>query len=150
MRISTPGFRQRPGTTSIAFAIAVRPLRSTSQPRVASRTSAECAGDAGGCSIFCSATISRPSLCAAQCQAKSALRTLNSLDAAVQDGEVIAITASARSFLHLRHHVFRPITGSLKLVGEGKWRPADLQRALEERQFGRPAGLSPRPVASIS
>jgi tRNA pseudouridine38-40 synthase len=66
---------------------------------------------------------------AAQCQAKSALRTLNSLDVA-QDGEIIMITTSARSFLH---HQVRSIAGSLKLVGEGKWRPADLQRALEER-----------------
>ena len=66
---------------------------------------------------------------AAQCQAKSALRTLNSLDV-TQDGETIVITTSARSFLH---HQVRSIAGSLKLVGEGKWQPSDLRRALEER-----------------
>jgi tRNA pseudouridine38-40 synthase len=66
---------------------------------------------------------------AAQCQAKSALRTLNSLDV-TQDGETIIIKTSARSFLH---HQVRSIAGSLKLVGEGKWRPEDLRRALEER-----------------
>lgn len=66
---------------------------------------------------------------AAQCQAKSPLRTLNSLDV-TQDGEAIVITTSARSFLH---HQVRSIAGSLKLVGEGKWRPSDLRRALEER-----------------
>jgi len=66
---------------------------------------------------------------AAQCQAKSPLRTLNSLDV-TQDGETITITTSARSFLH---HQVRSIAGSLKLVGEGKWQPADLRRALEER-----------------
>ena len=66
---------------------------------------------------------------AAQCQAKSPLRTLNSLDV-TQDGEAIVITTSARSFLH---HQVRSIAGSLKLVGEGKWQPSDLRRALEER-----------------
>ncbi len=66
---------------------------------------------------------------AAQCQAKSPLRTLTSLDV-TRDGETIDIRTSARSFLH---HQVRSIAGSLKLVGEGKWRPADLRRALEER-----------------
>jgi tRNA pseudouridine38-40 synthase len=66
---------------------------------------------------------------AAQCQAKSPLRTLNSLDV-THDGETIIITTSARSFLH---HQVRSIAGSLKLVGEGKWQPSDLRRALEER-----------------
>jgi tRNA pseudouridine38-40 synthase len=66
---------------------------------------------------------------AAQCQATSPLRTLNSLDVA-REGETIIITTSARSFLH---HQVRSIAGSLKLVGEGKWQPDDLGRALEER-----------------
>ena len=66
---------------------------------------------------------------AAQCQAKSPLRTLSSLDI-VREGETIIITTSARSFLH---HQVRSIAGSLKLVGEGKWQPSDLRRALEER-----------------
>jgi tRNA pseudouridine38-40 synthase len=65
----------------------------------------------------------------AQCQAKSALRTLSSLDV-TQDGERIIITTSARSFLH---HQVRSIAGSLKLVGEGKWRAADVRRVLEAR-----------------
>ncbi|MGO9171398.1 MAG: tRNA pseudouridine(38-40) synthase TruA [Rhodomicrobium sp.] len=65
----------------------------------------------------------------AQCQAKSALRTLDKLDV-TRRGEEILIAASARSFLH---HQVRSMAGSLKLVGEGKWRPADLARALEAR-----------------
>ncbi|HXW22967.1 MAG TPA: tRNA pseudouridine(38-40) synthase TruA [Rhodomicrobium sp.] len=65
----------------------------------------------------------------AQCQAKSALRTLSSLDV-TRDGETIIITTSARSFLH---HQVRSIAGSLKLVGDGKWRPADVRRVLEAR-----------------
>jgi tRNA pseudouridine38-40 synthase len=64
-----------------------------------------------------------------QCQAKSALRTLDNLNV-VQDGETISISASARSFLH---HQVRSMVGSLKLVGEGKWRPLDLRQALDAR-----------------
>ena len=62
-----------------------------------------------------------------QCQAKSPLRTLSSLDVA-RDGDDIIITTSARSFLH---HQVRSMAGSLKLVGEGKWKPSDVRRILE-------------------
>lgn len=65
----------------------------------------------------------------AQCQAKSALRTLDRLDVA-RDGENIVIETSARSFLH---HQVRSMAGSLKLVGEGKWQTGDLRRALDAR-----------------
>jgi tRNA pseudouridine38-40 synthase len=62
---------------------------------------------------------------ASQCQAKSPIRTLDRLE--VQRlGEEVHIHASARSFLH---HQVRSIAGSLKLVGEGKWRPDDMRRA---------------------
>lgn len=64
-----------------------------------------------------------------QCQAKSALRTLSSLDVA-RAGDDIIITTSARSFLH---HQVRSMAGSLKLVGEGKWKPPDVRRILEAR-----------------
>ncbi len=63
----------------------------------------------------------------AQCQGKSPLRTLDKLEVA-RDGEDIFIAASARSFLH---HQVRSMAGSLKLVGESKWQPDDLRRALE-------------------
>jgi tRNA pseudouridine38-40 synthase len=66
---------------------------------------------------------------AAQCQAKSPLRTLDRLDVDVEGSE-IRISASARSFLH---NQVRSMVGSLKLVGEGKWSPADLRRALDAR-----------------
>ena len=62
-----------------------------------------------------------------QCQAKSALRTLDRLEV-TRDGESIAIETSARSFLH---HQVRSMAGSLKLVGEGKWQPADVGRILQ-------------------
>lgn len=66
---------------------------------------------------------------AAQCQAKSPLRTLDRLDIEVQGAE-IRVHASARSFLH---NQVRSMVGSLKLVGEGKWQPEDIRRALEAR-----------------
>jgi tRNA pseudouridine38-40 synthase len=64
---------------------------------------------------------------AAECQAKSPVKTLDVLDVRRLADE-IQVTASARSFLH---HQVRSIVGSLKLVGEGKWQPRDLKRALE-------------------
>lgn len=66
---------------------------------------------------------------AAQCQANSPLRTLDRLDVS-RYGEEIVIDASARSFLH---NQVRSMVGSLKLVGEGKWRPRDLKAALDAR-----------------
>ncbi len=66
---------------------------------------------------------------AAQCQAKSPLRTLDSLTVERYADEV-QIRASARSFLH---HQVRSMAGTLKLVGEGKWQPDDVRRALEAR-----------------
>jgi tRNA pseudouridine38-40 synthase len=65
----------------------------------------------------------------ARCQAKSPLRTLGMLKVE-RDGEDVLITANARSFLH---HQVRSMAGSLKLVGEGKWRPYGLRLALEAR-----------------
>ncbi len=56
---------------------------------------------------------------AAACQAKSPLRTLDRLDVQ-RDGELIRITAEARSFLH---HQVRNMVGSLAQIGTGRWRP---------------------------
>ena len=66
---------------------------------------------------------------AAACQAKSPLRTLDRLDVTTAGAE-IRVEAAARSFLHSQ---VRSMVGSLKLVGEGKWRAEDLRRALEAR-----------------
>ncbi|WP_081157863.1 tRNA pseudouridine(38-40) synthase TruA [Ensifer aridi] len=65
----------------------------------------------------------------AHCQATSPVRTLDRLDV-TRSGERIEIRASAQSFLH---NQIRSFAGSLKLVGEGKWTPDDLQAALEAR-----------------
>jgi tRNA pseudouridine38-40 synthase len=66
---------------------------------------------------------------AAECQAKSPIKTLDLLDVERQCDE-IRVTAVARSFLH---HQVRSMVGSLALVGEGKWSAADLSRALAAR-----------------
>ena len=63
------------------------------------------------------------------CQAKSPIKTLDRLEVTVSDGE-LRIGAGARSFLH---NQVRSMVGSLKLVGEGKWSPGDLETALEAR-----------------
>jgi tRNA pseudouridine38-40 synthase len=64
---------------------------------------------------------------AAECQAQSPVKTLDKLDVS-QRGEEIHIEASARSFLH---HQIRSFAGTLKLVGEGKWQPREVKKALE-------------------
>lgn len=64
-----------------------------------------------------------------RCQAKSPLRTLDSLEV-TRDGDEVRIRAQARSFLH---HQVRSIAGTLKLVGEGRWRADDVARALAAR-----------------
>ena len=66
---------------------------------------------------------------AAECQAKSPVKTLDRFDIAAR-GDEIAFLASARSFLH---HQVRSMVGTLKLVGEGKWRAGDVARALQAR-----------------
>ena len=66
---------------------------------------------------------------AAECQAKSPLKTLDRLDVR-RAADEIQIEASARSFLH---HQVRSMVGSLKLVGEGKWRPEQIADALAAR-----------------
>jgi tRNA pseudouridine38-40 synthase len=76
---------------------------------------------------------------AAGCQARSPIKTLDRLDVAVA-GEEIRISASARSFLH---HQVRSIVGSLKLVGEGRWRPGDMERVLHARDRAACGALAP-------
>jgi tRNA pseudouridine38-40 synthase len=65
----------------------------------------------------------------AQCQAESAVKTLDHL-AVSRVGDEIQVTARARSFLHRQ---VRSIVGSLSEVGRGRWRIGDMKRALEAR-----------------
>lgn len=76
---------------------------------------------------------------AAECQARSPLKTLDRVDVE-RAGDEIAIHASARSFLH---HQVRSMVGSLKLVGEGKWSPADLRDALAAHDRTRCGAMAP-------
>ena len=64
-----------------------------------------------------------------ECQAKSPVKTLDILKVERSDEDVY-VTAVARSFLH---NQVRSMVGSLVPVGEGKWSPDDLAKALEAR-----------------
>ena len=75
----------------------------------------------------------------AQCQANSPLRTLDRLDVR-REGDLIIIEASARAFLH---HQVRSMTGSLKLVGEGRWPVAGLRAALDAQDRSRCGAMAP-------
>ncbi len=78
-----------------------------------------------------------------ECQAKSPLKTLDQLDV-TREGEEVTVRASARSFLH---NQVRSMVGTLVTVGEGKWAPEDVARALAARdrsacgQVAPPDGL---------
>ncbi len=67
---------------------------------------------------------------AAACQAKSPVRTLDRLEV-IRCGDMLEITAAARSFLH---HQVRNFVGTLKLVGEGRWPIERVAAALQARQ----------------
>jgi tRNA pseudouridine38-40 synthase len=80
---------------------------------------------------------------AAECQAKSPVKTLDRLDV-TGDADEVRVEASARSFLH---HQVRSMVGSLVHVGEGKWSADNLAGALAARdravcgQVAPPHGL---------
>lgn len=76
---------------------------------------------------------------AAECQAKSPLRTLDRLDVS-REGEVVVLRVSALSFLH---HQVRSLTGSLKLVGQGKWPVSGVRDALDARDRTRCGAMAP-------
>lgn len=76
---------------------------------------------------------------AAECQAKSPVKTLDRLDVS-REGDMLVVRASARSFLHSQ---VRSMVGSLKLVGEGKWQPRDFRAALDAMNRSRCGPLAP-------
>jgi tRNA pseudouridine38-40 synthase len=76
---------------------------------------------------------------AAECQAKSPVKTLDRL-AVARDGDDVRVTASARSFLQ---HQVRSMVGSLVHVGEGKWSADDLAGALAARDRTRCGQVAP-------
>ncbi len=76
---------------------------------------------------------------AAECQAKSPVKTLDRLEVE-RDGDEVRIHAEARSFLH---HQVRSMVGSLVQVGEGKWSADDLAAALVARDRARCGPVAP-------
>jgi tRNA pseudouridine38-40 synthase len=76
---------------------------------------------------------------AAECQAKSPVRTLDRLDVE-RSGDNIRIAASARSFLH---HQVRSMVGTLMLVGAGRWTIEAVRDALEARDRARCGPVAP-------
>ena len=69
----------------------------------------------------------------AHCQADNPVRTLDRLEV-VREGDQIAVSASARSFLH---HQVRSMVGCLALAGMGRWKVEHVGAALEARDRGR-------------
>ncbi|MBU1176804.1 MAG: tRNA pseudouridine(38-40) synthase TruA [Alphaproteobacteria bacterium] len=76
---------------------------------------------------------------AAECQARSPVKTLDRLEVR-REAEMVVVTAGAQSFLH---HQVRSLVGSLKLVGEGKWRVSDFKAALDAAERARCGALAP-------
>jgi tRNA pseudouridine38-40 synthase len=76
---------------------------------------------------------------AAECQAKTPVKTLDRLDVE-RHGTVVEIRASARSFLH---HQVRSMVGSLAFVGEGRWTSDALTAALSARDRAACAPVAP-------
>jgi tRNA pseudouridine38-40 synthase len=74
-----------------------------------------------------------------ECQAKSPVKTLDSLIVSREHGEVI-VRATARSFLH---NQVRSMVGTLKKVGEGKWPVAAVGEALAAKDHARSGPVAP-------
>ena len=76
---------------------------------------------------------------ATACQAKSPVRSLESLHI-IKEGDEIKIHAAAISFLH---NQIRNITGTLVQVGRGKWHPDDVKTALEAKDRAKAGPAAP-------
>jgi tRNA pseudouridine38-40 synthase len=76
---------------------------------------------------------------AAECQAKSPVRTLERLDVE-RIGDELRLHVSARSFLH---HQVRSMAGTLMLAGAGRWTVEDVRSALEARDRARCGPTAP-------
>jgi len=92
---------------------------------------------------------------AAECQAKSPIRTLDRLDideiysevGGANAGVEIRFLVEARSFLH---HQVRNMVGSLVQVGVGKWAPEEIREALEAKDRKRGGMTAPPTGLSLS
>ncbi|KQT32666.1 pseudouridine synthase [Sphingomonas sp. Leaf412] len=76
----------------------------------------------------------------AHCQSASPVKTLDRI-AVERDGDLVAVTVAARSFLH---HQVRSMVGCLALVGMGRWTRGDVADALAAADRAR-LGLNAPP-----
>jgi tRNA pseudouridine38-40 synthase len=67
---------------------------------------------------------------ATECQAKSPIKTLDSINI-VKEDDFIILYFSAKSFLH---HMVRNIVGTLKMVGEGKIAPEEMVKIIRGKR----------------
>ncbi len=74
-----------------------------------------------------------------ECQAASPVKTVDRLDVE-RAGDEVAVTASARSFLHTQ---VRSMVGSLVMAGEGRWSAQDLAAVLAARDRTACGPLAP-------
>ena len=78
-----------------------------------------------------------------ECQAKSPVKTLNTLDVNAKNIhgiDVIEVSTTARSYLH---NQVRSLTGCLKAIGDGRWSDDDLVAALEAKDRSACAPVAP-------
>lgn len=66
-----------------------------------------------------------------QCQAKSPVRTIDSITITRREHQLIELHIVAKSFLH---NQIRAFTGSLYNIGIGRWDMGDLKKVLEQRK----------------
>ncbi len=80
---------------------------------------------------------------ATSCQSASPIKTIDSFEVR-SVGEQVWLEVQAKSFLH---HQVRNITGTLKLIGEGKWSCEDLKKAMIAKS--RAAGGPTAPASGL-
>jgi len=74
-----------------------------------------------------------------ECQAKSPIKTINFIKILRKSSE-IEIWIKAKSFLH---NQVRIITGTLIMVGKGKWKTKDIERVLKAKKRGAAGQTAP-------
>jgi tRNA pseudouridine38-40 synthase len=74
-----------------------------------------------------------------ECQAKSPVKTINSLKIIRKSSE-IEIWIKAKSFLH---NQVRIIAGTLMMVGKAKWKKKDVENALKAKKRGAAGQTAP-------
>ena len=74
-----------------------------------------------------------------ECQAKSPVKTINSLKIIRKSSE-IEIWVKAKSFLH---NQVRIIAGTLMMVGKAKWKKKDVENALKAKKRGATGQTAP-------